>query len=921
MNPRHEKLVLVLFSLAALAIAWVSGCAGMAEPLPTLAVAPDSLTVTTKVGNASSLPVTITNTGTVPVKVTEAVLSGTGFSMQGLAMPLNLIGGGSATFNVKFSASKVESVTGSVVFVTDARHRPAMLPLHGTGSSLTPEVSSILVSPAVATLSPSAKAQFTAAIQGATTNDSVTWTSTIGTINGSGVFTAPSNGGVGTIVATSVADPTKSATAIVAIKPTATSTPTPTPSAPGAAVSSVTVSPAVASSITGGTLPFSAKVQGTSTDTAVTWKALLGTISSGGTYTAPAKAGTDTVTATSVADPSKSGSASVTVTAAPAPTPTPTPTVTSITISPTSGSVTTGGKLQFSALLQGTVTNKSVTWTAALGTITSSGAYTAPAKAGSDTVTATSVAETSKSASAGITVTAPTQTPTPPSPPAPSSPTSSASCNGSNCPAFPGAQGGGAASAGGRGGVVIEVTNNNDSGQGSLRACVMASGPRTCVFRVAGLFPITSGDLRFSSPYLTVAGQTAPGEVILGGPNTNGALFGVSTHDVILRYVTMSPDNFNVTSGPDTGTTSIWIVNCPGNGTLNTGGCYNIIVDHVTTRWSGNKSWITTSNYTPLIDGNGNGDGPNHEITTQWTLDYEPHEGHPVGYGTATDETCVGTLSGPCLSPSEKNIDFHHNMFVNVGHRIPENSNFSTRWVNNIIYNWNYYANEWLGAEQIDDINNKFITGNLNSGAQAHPIHFTTNSAEMRGNPSVYVNGNIFGPPGTNTVNSDQYGELVSEITGENGDETGAIPGGWKRSNPMNASNSFPIVPDPATSLDNIMLSTIGNSQHLDCNGNWVSHRDLADQRIVSQYQHGGNGGFWPNAVTFSGQALSTADAPGSDWQDHPVTGFTACTESQHDGIPDQWKELKGLSKSDPDLYKKTAPNGYTWLENYINGQ
>jgi len=266
MNPRHEKLVLVLFSLAALAIAWVSGCAGMAEPLPTLAVAPDSLTVTTKVGNASSLPVTITNTGTVPVKVTEAVLSGTGFSMQGLAMPLNLIGGGSATFNVKFSASKVESVTGSVVFVTDARHRPAMLPLHGTGSSLTPEVSSILVSPAVATLSPSAKAQFTAAIQGATTNDSVTWTSTIGTINGSGVFTAPSNGGVGTIVATSVADPTKSATAIVAIKPTATSTPTPTPSAPGAAVSSVTVSPAVASSITGGTLPFSAKVQGTSTD-------------------------------------------------------------------------------------------------------------------------------------------------------------------------------------------------------------------------------------------------------------------------------------------------------------------------------------------------------------------------------------------------------------------------------------------------------------------------------------------------------------------------------------------------------------------------------------------------------------------------------------------------------------------------------
>jgi pectate lyase len=546
-----------------------------------------------------------------------------------------------------------------------------------------------------------------------------------------------------------------------------------------------------------------------------------------------------------------------------------------------------------------------VSWKVALGQISASGLYTAPANAGNDTVTALAEANATKTASVQVTVSAPV----------------AESAHSGPLPAFPEAQGGGADSVGGRGGAVIEVTNNNDSGPGSLRACVMASGPRTCVFRVAGLFPITSGDLRFASPYLTVAGQTAPGEVIIGGSNTNGALFGISTHDVVLRYVTMSPDNFNVISGPDTGTTSIWIVNCGGNGTLNTGGCYNIIVDHVTTRWSGNKSWITTSNYTPLINGNGNGDGPNHEITTQWSLDYEPHEGHPVGYGTATDETCVGTLSGPCLSPSEKNIDFHHNMFVNVGHRIPENSNFSTRWVNNIIYNWNYYANEWLGAEQIDDINNKFITGNLNSGAQAHPIHFTTNSPEMSGDPSVYVDGNIFGAPGTNSVNSDQYGELVSQITGENGDETGAIPDSWKRGGPLDASNSFPIVPDPATSLDNIMLSTVGNSQHLDCSGSWVSHRDSADQRIVSQYQNGGGGGFWPNGVTFSGQALSGADAPTSNWQDHPVTGFTACQESQHDGIPDQWKTLKGLNTSDPNLYKTVAPNGYTWLENYVNGQ
>ncbi len=488
-------------------------------------------------------------------------------------------------------------------------------------------------------------------------------------------------------------------------------------------------------------------------------------------------------------------------------------------------------------------------------------------------------------------------------------------------PAFVGATGGGAASQGGRGGAVIEVTNTNDSGTGSRRACVQATGPRTCIYRVAGIFPVTSGDVFAGNPFLTDACHTAPGEVLIGGPNANGAGLRISTHDVIVRGCMFSPDNAATVSGPDTGTVGITIVNCPGVSPVvpenANAGCYNIMIDHVTTRWSGNKSEITTSNFTPGKGSNGNGTGPNHAITVQYTLHYEPHEGHPVGYGTATDETCVGTrANGNCLSPWETDIDYHHNLFANTHHRIPENSNGSTRWSNNIVFNWGWYANEFLGAEIIDARNNKYACGNLNAlGAQKYPIHFTTNSPEMSGPPSVYVAGNI--GCGQTAPPADQYGSLVNQITGENGNEIGPIPPSWTRGAPM-PDPPYPIVLDPVTNLDAAILPTVGASQHLDCNGNWVSHRDPQDTRIINQYKAGASGGYWPNGVTFTGQP--TFPPPTANWQDAPVVNGTLCAESLHDGIPDQWKKLKGLSTTDPNLYKTVSPNGYTWLEVYLAG-
>ncbi|MGB8721526.1 MAG: hypothetical protein WCD15_02040, partial [Terriglobales bacterium] len=83
----------------------------------------------------------------------------------------------------------------------------------------------------------------------------------------------------------------------------------------------MSVGPSTANLATGATQQFTATVTGT-TNTAVTWSATGGTVSSSGLYTAPATAGTYSVTATSQADTTKSATASVTVTSSSAGSPT-----------------------------------------------------------------------------------------------------------------------------------------------------------------------------------------------------------------------------------------------------------------------------------------------------------------------------------------------------------------------------------------------------------------------------------------------------------------------------------------------------------------------------------------------------------------------------------------------------------------------
>jgi hypothetical protein len=101
----------------------------------------------------------------------------------------------------------------------------------------------------------------------------------------------------------------------------------------------------------------------------------------------------------------------------PTPLPTATPTPVSVSVSPASGSVQVTRSLQLTATVTGT-SNQSVTWAvngtsggnSSLGTISSSGLYTAPTSVpnpGTVTVSATSAADSIKSGSAGLQIVSP----------------------------------------------------------------------------------------------------------------------------------------------------------------------------------------------------------------------------------------------------------------------------------------------------------------------------------------------------------------------------------------------------------------------------------------------------------------------------------------------------------------------------------
>ena len=110
-------------------------------PLSGTGVTPGSLTANplslgfagVQVGNSQTLSETLTNSGGSSVTITQATVTGTGFSLSRLSLPLTLAAGESATFSMAFTPQTGGPTNGSISIASNASNSTLTVPLSGTG--------------------------------------------------------------------------------------------------------------------------------------------------------------------------------------------------------------------------------------------------------------------------------------------------------------------------------------------------------------------------------------------------------------------------------------------------------------------------------------------------------------------------------------------------------------------------------------------------------------------------------------------------------------------------------------------------------------------------------------------------------------------------------------------------------------------
>jgi hypothetical protein len=428
--------------------------------------------------------------------------------------------------------------------------------------------------------------------------------------------------------------------------------------------------------------------------------------------------------------------------------------------------------------------------------------------------------------------------------------------------AFPTAEGYGRFARGGRGGRVIEVTNLNDSGPGSLRAALQAEGPRTVVFNVGGVIQLER-PLGIRNPYITVAGQTAPGNGIC----VSGASFGVGySRDVILRFV-------RTRVGDASGRTQ------DGMGLA---GCDHSIVDHCSISWSIDEGFSSRGARNITLQRSIIGEALNMSI-------HDHYEGSGKGHGFAA------SIGGDVGS-------FHHNLLVHCAGRnwslaggIDQANRHHGRLDirNNVVYNWVHRTTDG-GAQYVNFVNNYYKPGPATAEFEALNPQFENPAF---GPQMYYVEGNV--------------------MEGRHGPEGPEGPFRGVDPDPDTPFAEFTVTTpffEPHVETQTAEEAFTSVLADVGCNRPVL---DDLDARLIRETREGTTtyGGFFTG---MPGIIDTVADTPGLP--DYPEVARPADHDTDHDGMPNAWESARGLDPDGPaDGNADRDGDGYTNLEDYLN--
>lgn len=425
-------------------------------------------------------------------------------------------------------------------------------------------------------------------------------------------------------------------------------------------------------------------------------------------------------------------------------------------------------------------------------------------------------------------------------------------------PAFPGAEGFGRMARGGRGGDVYHVTTLADAGPGSLREGIRsARGPRTVVFEVSGEIQLRSA-LLVDKPFLTIAGQTAPGD---GITIRDFSVQMKNTHDVIVRFVRFRLGDEN--KGPDAK---------GADDTLTTDDVDRVILDHCS------LSWAVDGTHDLRRGGN---------FTLQWCIVSEALNRSLHNKGAHAMAASYRDLTG--------NITLHHNLIATCRDRHPSlgSAKAPPRHIvdfrNNLVYNWTSPGTTNFADHFVNCINNVWRPGPTSDLAKL-PIAMKGSLPDLA---KGYMSGNIFEQ--RDDLTRDNYAALDFKrwLKPYGKYEYAGTLADWKAAGPADLGDALPRT-QPAAEAAELVLAHAGASLR----------RDAVDRRVVDDVRHG------------RGRVIDSQREVGGF---PPLRSAPAPLDSDRDGMPDAWESAQGLDPRNPADRNGTDRHGYTHLERYLH--